>query len=235
MVEFLLIRWNRILLIPSFFCLLFRLLLGDVPFSDTRTVRGAKDVMLPQLSDHSSWSSCYLGWVNGKKRVWTETAVVVYEVVHMGLRPWPYLTPPLQTQGGGGGLEALSLSKWSRCCSRVCALVKKSATCNSDGTYWRAIVCCWQWDRVKEASTPICFVSSCFTGSFAICMAPVLSQRRGVGVSQEIPRSASNHRSHTIYEVVVASARSSAFVLDRDIVDCFLDFHTRGEEPRRIK
>jgi len=30
------------------------LLPGDVPFSDTRTVRGAKDVMLPQLSDHSS-------------------------------------------------------------------------------------------------------------------------------------------------------------------------------------
>ena len=80
----------------KFFCLLFRLLPGDVPFSDTRTVRGAKDVMLPQLSDHSSWSSCYLGWVNGKKRVWTETAVVVYEVVHMGLRPWPYLTPPFK-------------------------------------------------------------------------------------------------------------------------------------------
>ena len=38
----------------KFFCLLFRLLPGDVPFSDTRTVRGAKDVMLPQLSDHSS-------------------------------------------------------------------------------------------------------------------------------------------------------------------------------------
>jgi len=66
-------------------------------------------------------------------------------------------------------------------------------------------------------------------------MAPVLSQRRGVGVSQEIPKSASNHRSHTISEVVVASARSSASVLDRDTADYFLDFQTRGEEPRRIK
>ena len=46
----------------KFFCLLFRLLPGDVPFSDTRTVRGAKDVMLPQLSDHSSWSSYATNW-----------------------------------------------------------------------------------------------------------------------------------------------------------------------------
>ena len=43
-------------------------------------------------------------------------------------------TPP-QTQGGGGGSEALSLSVCNRCCSRVCALVNKSPTCSSDGTY----------------------------------------------------------------------------------------------------
>jgi len=43
-------------------------------------------------------------------------------------------TPP-QNQGGGGGSEALSLSICNRCCSRVCALVKKSATCSSEGTY----------------------------------------------------------------------------------------------------
>ena len=38
-------------------------------------------------------------------------AVVVYKVVHMGLWALIILNTPLQTQGGGGGLEALSLSK----------------------------------------------------------------------------------------------------------------------------
>ena len=140
-------------------------------------------------------------------------------------------TPP-QTQGGS---EALSLSKWSRWCSRVCALVKKSASCNSEGTYWRAIVFWWQWDRVKDASTPICLVSSCFTGSLAIWMAQVLSQRRGVGVSQETPKSASSHRSQTISAVVIARAWSSASVLERETAVCFLDFHASGEEPRRMQ
>lgn len=46
----------------------------------------------------------------------------------------------------------------------------------------RAIVLWCQWDWVKKTPTPICFVILCFTRSFAICMAPVLSQRRGVGV-----------------------------------------------------
>ena len=53
-------------------------------------------------------------------------------------------------------------------------------------------------EQVKMASTPICLVSSCLIGSLAICMAPVLSHKRGVGASQEVPKSASNHRSHTI-------------------------------------
>jgi len=66
-------------------------------------------------------------------------------------------------------------------------------------------------------------------------MAPVLSQRRGVGASGEMPKSANNQRSHTISEVVVASARSSASVLDRDTAAYFLDFHTRGEEPRNMQ
>ena len=145
------------------------------------------------------------------------------------------LNTPLQTQGGSGESEALSLIKWSRCRSRVCALVKKSANCSSEGTYRRAMVCWWQWDRVKKASTPICLVSSYITGSLAICIAPVLSQRRGVATSQEIPKSANNHRSHTISEVVVASARSSASILEQDIATCFLDFHAIGEEPRRIQ
>ena len=66
-------------------------------------------------------------------------------------------------------------------------------------------------------------------------MAPVLSQRRGVGASHGIPKSANKHRSHTISEVVVANARSSASVLDRDTTACFLDFHARGDEPRRMQ
>ena len=66
-------------------------------------------------------------------------------------------------------------------------------------------------------------------------MAPVLSQRRGVGASHGIPKSANNHRNHTISEVVAANARSSAFVPDRDTSACFLDFHARGDEPRRMQ
>jgi hypothetical protein len=68
------------------------------------------------------------------------------------------------------------------------------------------------------------------TGSLAICMAPVLSHRRGIRASQEIPKSASNHRNHTTSTVVVANAQSSASVLDRETTACFLDFHARGEE-----
>ena len=66
-------------------------------------------------------------------------------------------------------------------------------------------------------------------------MAPVLSHRRGVATSQEMPKSANNHRSHTISAVVVARARSSASVLERDTAACFLDFHAIGEEPRRMQ
>jgi hypothetical protein len=66
-------------------------------------------------------------------------------------------------------------------------------------------------------------------------MAPVLSQRRGVGTSQETPRYANSHRNHIIFAVVVARAQSSASVLDQDIAACFLDFHAIGEDPRRIQ
>jgi hypothetical protein len=69
----------------------------------------------------------------------------------------------------------------------------------------------------------------------AICIAPVLSHRRDVAASQEIPKSANNHRSHTISAVAVASARSSASVLEQDTAARFLDFHAIGEDPRRIQ
>ena len=45
------------------------------------------------------------------------------------------------------------------------------------------------------------------------------------GAPQEILKSASNHRSHIISAMVVASARSFASVLERDTVASFLDFH----------
>jgi hypothetical protein len=70
---------------------------------------------------------------------------------------------------------------------------------------------------------------------FGCCCCPVLSQRRGVGTSQETPISAKSHRNHIISVVVVARARSSASVLDRDIAACFLDFHAIEEDPRRIQ
>jgi hypothetical protein len=54
--------------------------------------------------------------------------------------------------------------------------------------------------------------------------------RRGIRASQEIPKSASNHRNHTTSAVVVVNAQSSASVLDRETTACFLDFHARGEE-----
>jgi hypothetical protein len=66
-------------------------------------------------------------------------------------------------------------------------------------------------------------------------MAPVLSQRIGVGAPQEMPKPANSHLSHIISEVVIASARSSASVLDRETANCFLDFHARGEDPRKIQ
>jgi len=86
---------------------------------------------------------------------------------------------------------------------------------------------------VKKASTPICLVNSCLTGSFAIWIAAVLSQRMVVGASHETPRSANNQQSQTISEVVVASALSSASALERDTAVCFLDFHAIREVPRK--
>jgi hypothetical protein len=58
----------------------------------------------------------------------------------------------------------------------------------------------------------------------------MLSHKRGVGVSQGTPRSANSHRSQIISAVVVAREQSSASVLDRKKLTCFLDLKpgTRG-------
>jgi hypothetical protein len=50
-----------------------------------------------------------------------------------------------------------------------------------------------------------------------------------------MPKSANNHRSHTISAVVVKRANSLASILERETTACFLDFHAIGEEPRRMQ
>ncbi|ONM26055.1 CW-type Zinc Finger [Zea mays] len=77
----------------------------------------------------------------------------------------------------------------------------------------------------KEGINTNMLVSSCFIGLLVIWMAPVLSHRRGVEASQEIPKSANNHRSHMISAIVVSRALSSASILEQDSTTCFLDFH----------
>jgi len=62
----------------------------------------------------------------------------------------------------------------------------------------------------------------------------IITEKRCGGITWNT-KSANNHRSHTISEVVVANARSSASVLDQDTTACFLDFHARGDEPRRMQ
>jgi hypothetical protein len=52
----------------------------------------------------------------------------------------------------------------------------------------------------------------------------MLSHKIGVGVSQETPRSAKSHLGQVISTVLVATARSSASVLDREIAAYFLYF-----------
>jgi hypothetical protein len=61
-------------------------------------------------------------------------------------------------------------------------------------------------------------------GSRAILIAPVLSEKRGVGVVTGTPRSSRSHRSQVASVVTVAIARSSASTLERETTICFLVF-----------
>jgi hypothetical protein len=111
--------------------------------------------------------------------------------------------------------------------SSLRAFVKKSASWSSDGTYSRWIVCCWQWECVKDASIPICFVS----GSFVIWIAVVLSQKwMWVHHKRHLDQPITNAA-----DVVVSSAQSSAPALERDTVVCFFDFHAMREVPRKTQ
>jgi hypothetical protein len=63
----------------------------------------------------------------------------------------------------------------------------------------------------------------------------MLSNKRGVGMSQETPRSANNHHSQILSAVIVERAWSFCLVLDREMGACFLDFHATGEDPKGIQ
>ena len=108
---------------------------------------------------------------------------------------YPSNTP--QTQGGS---MTLSLERENLCRILICALVKKSANWNSKGTYWRVLTSSCTYASVCEASTPICLASSCFTGSRAMLIAPVLSDKRGVAPKQKHQ----NPQAATIFASLVA-------------------------------
>jgi len=63
----------------------------------------------------------------------------------------------------------------------------------------------------------------------------IITEKKCGGITRNNTKLANNHRSHTISEVVVATARSSTFVLDQDTAACFLDIHARGDKPRRMQ
>jgi hypothetical protein len=65
-------------------------------------------------------------------------------------------------------------------------------------------------------------------------MALVLSKRRSVVASQEIPKSTNNHQSHTISAIVVASVQSSMSTLEHDTTACSLDFQVKGPNGERF-
>jgi hypothetical protein len=99
----------------------------------------------------------------GKARIYSTCTCVKYAVNRqtiMETTKYKYRSnTPSQTHGES---TTMSLERNKLWCALVWAFVKKSANCNSEDTYWSALA------RTKEASTPICLVSSCFTGSRAI-------------------------------------------------------------------
>ena len=66
----------------------------------------------------------------------------------------------------------------------------------------------------KEASVPMCLVSSCLIGSRAILIAPVLLEESGVGVEDVTPKSSSSHRSLVTLAIIVIIALNSAAALE---------------------
>jgi hypothetical protein len=116
----------------------------------------------------------------------------------------------------------LERKKW--CCALIWAVVKKSANYNSEGIYWSAITWSYTLARTNEASMPICLMSSCLTGSRAILITHVLSDKRVVGVVTETPKFASNHTNHVTSAVQRAIACNLASALEQETMVCFFIF-----------
>lgn len=66
-------------------------------------------------------------------------------------------------------------------------------------------------------------------------IAHVLSDKRGVGVVEETPKSSSNQRSQVTSAVKKAMARNSASVLERETAVCFSVFQAMREPPRNTQ
>uniref|UniRef100_A0A7N0VK90 Uncharacterized protein n=1 Tax=Kalanchoe fedtschenkoi TaxID=63787 RepID=A0A7N0VK90_KALFE len=66
-------------------------------------------------------------------------------------------------------------------------------------------------------------------------IALVLSDKRGVGIETETPKSSSSHRSQVIAVVTRAMVRNSASALERETAVCFLVFQAMREPPRKTQ
>ena len=72
-------------------------------------------------------------------------------------------------------------------------------------------------------------------GLEAMCMAAWLSQKSKAGVNKVIWKSVNNCLSQNNSLAVAAIALYYALAEDREMVDCFLDFHDTKESPRKTQ
>jgi hypothetical protein len=79
----------------------------------------------------------------------------------------------------------------------------------------------------------IYLVSSCFTGSRAILIAHVLSDKRGVDIETETPKFSSNQCSKVTSTITRVIAHNSASILERENATCFLVFQAMMKPPRK--
>jgi hypothetical protein len=72
-------------------------------------------------------------------------------------------------------------------------------------------------------------------GSHAILIAPVLSDKRVVGVVTETPKSSSSHHNQVTSAVRRAIALNSASALEREPAVCFFVFQAMREPPKKTQ
>jgi hypothetical protein len=81
--------------------------------------------------------------------------------------------------------------------------------------------------------------NSCFTGSWVILIALVLSDKRGVDIETETPKSSSSQCSHQNPQVTSAVTRAiacnSGSALERETATCFLVFQAMREPLRKTQ